>query len=128
MNAGTDDIERYLDELSRVLRVRGRVRRRILAECRDHLMESADVHGERGAVERFGAAGDLAAAFDAEVVVRRARASAPAALLGVLGVGASTLALVHGADPAASAVTPWAVVFFLAAQGAAVAAGLRLLT
>lgn len=120
-------IDRYLADLAGALRVRGRARRRILAECRDHLRESAAVHGEPGAVERFGVAGDLAAAFDAEVVVRRARAAAPAAVLGVLAVGASTLALVHGADPGASAVTAWAVVFFLAAQGAAATAGLGLL-
>ncbi|HWU23964.1 MAG TPA: hypothetical protein VN088_20670, partial [Nocardioides sp.] len=117
------EVDRYLDELAHALSVRGRARRRILAECRDHLEESAAVHGEAGAVERFGPAGELAAAFDAEVVVRRARVTAPAALLGVLAVGASTLALVHGADPGASAVTAWAVVFFLAAQGAAAAAG-----
>ncbi|GAB4001889.1 HAAS signaling domain-containing protein [Nocardioides ultimimeridianus] len=121
-------VDAYLRELSAALRVRGRARRRVLAECRDHLEESALVHGEEGAAARFGPAAELAAAFDAEVAVRRARVATPATLLGVTAIGASTLVLIHSADPGVSGVPVWAAVFFLAAQGSAATAGLALLT
>ena len=50
-----------------------------------------------------------------------------ATVAGVLATGGSTLALIHAATPGATAPVGWAVVFFVAAQVAAVAAGLALL-
>jgi hypothetical protein len=47
--------------------------------------------------------------------------------VGVLAVGASAWAIVNGADPHASAVVAWAVVFFACAQTAAVSAFLAAL-
>ena len=74
----------YLDELSRELGehgIRGRTRRRILLEAKDHLRSDA------GAEERFGSANEVANAFAAELgaqASRRAAVSAFAAL-GVAG-------------------------------------------
>ena len=50
-----------------------------------------------------------------------------ATVAGVLATGGSTLALIHAATPGATAPVAWAVAFFVAAQVAAVAAGLALL-
>lgn len=74
----------YLEDLSRELGlrgIRGRLRRRILAEADDHLRSDA------AAPERFGAAAEVANAFAAELgaqASRRAAAGAFAAL-GVAG-------------------------------------------
>ncbi|WP_279538208.1 hypothetical protein [Allobranchiibius sp. CTAmp26] len=38
-------VDDYLDELRRLLQVRGAMRRRLLKECRDHLVDSAAVDG-----------------------------------------------------------------------------------
>lgn len=116
----------YLRELESALRVRGRVRRRFLAECREHLADASAAVGEEEAVRRFGAAGDLARAVDAEAAVRRGLLATVLSAAGVLTVAGSTLAMVHAADPTASAVLVWAVVFFAAAQTSAVAAFLAL--
>ena len=64
-------VERYLVELGAALQVRGRVRRRFLRECRDHLADAADERGEEAAVRAFGPAPEIAAALDAEVAARR---------------------------------------------------------
>lgn len=120
-------IERFLDELDRTLIVRGRQRLRLVAECRDHLAQSSAVHGPEDAVRRFGAASELAAEFDTEVAVRRGLAATVTNAVAVVGVGWSTLAVVHGADPHASAQVVWAVVFFGAAQVSAAALALAAL-
>jgi amino acid transporter len=82
-------IEAYLDELSSELGnvgVRGRVRRRILAESEDHLRSDPD------AVERFGAPAELANAFAAELGARASRRAAVGAFL-ALGVAGAVYAL-----------------------------------
>ncbi len=116
------EIDTVLDELAGLLIVRGAARRRLLRECRDHLEDCAAQHGPGEAVRRFGSAAEIAAAFDADSAVRRARSSAFATSAAVLAVGASTLGLVNASNSDASAVLVWAVVFFAAAQTAAVAA------
>lgn len=113
-------VEQYLRDLGGALHVRGRARRRLLAECRDHLVDSGAAHGEAQAVARFGSATELARSFDTEIAVRRALHATPATALGVLAVAWSTLALLHAADRHASTVLLWAVIFFGCAQTSAV--------
>ena len=119
--------ERYLAELGAALHVRGAVRRRFLRECRDHLADTAAERGEEAAVRAFGPAAEIAAALDAEVAARRGVRSTFATVAGVLATGGSTLALIHAAAPGAAAPVGWAIVFFVAAQLAAVSVGLALL-
>jgi hypothetical protein len=68
-----DPIGAYLRELKRELRVRGRARRRILAEVRAHLLDDAEAEQSRGteegvtaqrAVLRFGLAAETAGQFN----------------------------------------------------------------
>ena len=120
-------VDDFLAELAAVLHVRGRARRRLLSECGDHLVESSAVHGPEEAVRRFGTAADLARGFELEIATRRALRATLLSAAGVLAVAASTLALIHAADPGASAAIAWAVVFFGAAQVSAVALALALL-
>jgi hypothetical protein len=120
-------VDEYLQQLEAALRVRGRARRRLLAECRDHLADAGAVQGHEEAVRRFGTAADMARSLDTEVVVRRGLRATLASVVGVLAVGASAWAIVNGADPHASAVVAWAVVFFACAQTAAVSAFLAAL-
>ena len=119
--------ERYLQELGRALHTRGRPRRRLLAECSEHLADAGAVHGEQEAIRRFGTAADLAESFDTEVSIRRAMLATIATVIGVLAVGASALALLNAADPRASAVPAWAVIFFASTQAAGVCAVLAAL-
>jgi len=82
-------IDAYLDALSSELGnvgVRGRLRRRILAESEDHLRSDPD------AVERFGAPAELANAFAAELGTRASRRAAVGAFL-ALGVAGGVYAL-----------------------------------
>jgi uncharacterized membrane protein len=119
-------IEEYLTELEAALRVRGAVRRRFLRECRDHLADAAADRGASQALRDFGPPSEIAAEFDTEVAARRGVRSTAVSVAAVLATGGSTLELIHAAttDGAAPA---WAVVgFFVAAQIAAVAAGLAL--
>jgi hypothetical protein len=120
-------VERYLVELGAALQVRGRVRRRFLRECRDHLADAADERGEEAAVRAFGPAPEIAAALDAEVAARRGVRATFATAAGVLATGGSTLALINAASPGATAPIGWTVAFFVAAQLTAVTAGLALL-
>jgi hypothetical protein len=119
-------VERHLAALAAALRVRGRARRRFLAECRDHLLDAAAERGEAAAVRAFGEPAEIAAAFDAEVAARRGVRSTALAVAGVLATGGSTLALIHAASPAATAAPAWTLVFFVAAQVAGVAGALAL--
>lgn len=119
-------VDGFLSELGAALHVRGKARRRLLSECRDHLDESAAVLGPEEAVRRFGSAADLARAFELEIATRRALVATLLSGAGVLAVAASTLAVIHAADSGASAVIGWAVVFFGAAQVSAVALALAL--
>jgi hypothetical protein len=50
-----DPIDAYLRELERELRVRGRARRRILAELRAHLLDAVEAERARGAEEGIAA-------------------------------------------------------------------------
>lgn len=109
-------IETYLSELQAALHVRGRPRRRLIAECREHLADASSLHGEEEAVRRFGPAAPLARSFDAEVAVRRGLSATLFSAGGVLAAGFSSLAMIHGAQPQASASPVWAVTFFGAAQ------------
>jgi hypothetical protein len=120
-------VDAYLNELEHALRVRGRARRRFLRECRDHLADAAIERGEPAAVRAFGAAGEIAGAFDREVAARRGVRSTATAAIGVVATGGSTLALIHSATPNATAPVAWAVTFFVAAQVAGVAAALAIL-
>jgi hypothetical protein len=120
-------VERYLIELGAALHIRGRVRRRFLCECRDHLVDAAAEQGEEEAVRAFGPAPEIAAALDAEVVSRRGVRSTFAAAAGVLATGGSTLALIHASSPDTEAPVGWAIAFFVAAQLAAVSGAVALL-
>jgi uncharacterized membrane protein len=119
-------VETYLTELAAELRVRGALRRRFLCECRDHLADAAAERGEEAAVRAFGRPSEIAAAFDAEVAARRGVRATFATVAGVLATGGSTLALIHAASPGTIAPVGWTIAFFVAAQVAAVAAGLAL--
>jgi hypothetical protein len=119
-------VDEYIIELAGALHVRGAARRRFLRECRDHLADAAAQRGEDDAVRAFGPAPEVAAAFDAEVAARRGVRSTFVTVAGVLATGGSTLALIHAASAGATAPVMWALAFFVAAQVAAVAAGLAL--
>jgi hypothetical protein len=120
-------IDVYLGELVRHLHVRGRARRRFLAEAREHLSDLAAAVGPDVAVDRFGAAADVAAEFDLACATGRAVRAGWAAGAGILATGGSTLYLINVADAGVRAPAPWAVVFFFSAQVAAVCAGLVVL-
>jgi hypothetical protein len=78
----------YLDDLSRELArrgIRGRLRRRILAEADDHLRSDAE------AQRRFGSAGEVANAFAAELGTQASRRAAVGAFV-ALGVAGSVYA------------------------------------
>lgn len=117
-------VDEYLGQLATALRVRGAARRRFIRECRDHLTESAAQIGAEAAVRAFGAASQIASSFDAAVAARRGARSTAITAIAVLAAGSSALALLHGAAP--NAVAPWGMagLFFVAAQLAAVSAGL----
>lgn len=117
-------IDAYLCDLARCVRVRGRARRRLLDEARDHLADLAQSVGEVEAIRRFGAPAVVAAEFDLACSTRRGIRAGWSAGLGIVATGASTLALLHSADPGVRSPVAWAVVFFLTAQLAAVCAAL----
>ncbi|MDQ2781393.1 MAG: hypothetical protein M3Y26_02490 [Actinomycetota bacterium] len=120
-------IDDYLHRLQRLLHVRGRMRRRLLTECRDHLQDASAQYGPEEAVRRFGTAEDIAASLNTEVAARQAQHATVATVLGVLAVAGSTLALLHSSDTGATAPAGWAIAFFAAAQTAAVCAALATL-
>jgi len=120
-------IDDYLRQLQRLLHVRGRIRRRLLSECRDHLQDASAQHGPEEAIRRFGAPQEIAASLSTEVAAHRAQHATVATILGVLAVGGSTLALLHASAAQATAPAGWAIVFFAAAQVAAVCATLAAL-
>lgn len=116
----------FLGDLAASLRTRGRARRRFLAECRHHLIDLAAEVGEADAVRAFGDPAALAAEFDAETATRHSVTAAWWSVVAVLATGASTLALIHSADPAANAPAAWALTFAWSAQVAAVCVALVL--
>jgi hypothetical protein len=82
-------IDEYLAELARQLAavgIRGRLRRRILAESEDHL-RTGD-----GALDRFGSPAEVANAFAAELGARASRRAAVGAFL-ALGVAGAVYAV-----------------------------------
>ena len=119
----------YVDELSReltALGIRGRLRRRILAEVDDHLCE------DPGAQERFGSPRGLANEFAADLGTRASRRAAFAAF-GALAVSGMVYAALFVSDsPSDSAMTGPRVLAFVAAivapQVAFVAGALALLS
>lgn len=97
-------IERYLAELAPLLRLRGRGRRRILAEVDDHLRESARALGsEREAIRRFGAPEVVAARFSEAGAVQATRWALVALALAGAGFAAAGLVSENTLPPA-----PWA--------------------
>ena len=112
-------IEAYLNELGSELGnvgVRGRLRRRILAESEDHLRSDPD------AVERFGAPAELANAFAAELGARTSRRAAVGAFLALGAAGAVyALSFVGAALAGQSAPDTWPVLAQLALPVAIVA-------
>jgi hypothetical protein len=109
---GGDLIEEYLDELSRELGqvgIRGRLRRRILAESEDHLRTGP------GALERFGAPAELANTFAAELGARASRRAAVGAFiaLGAAGI-VYALSFVGAAFAGQPAPDTWPVLAQLA--------------
>src|SRR3954453_23970631 len=120
-------IDAYMAELAAALHERGRSRRRILDECRDHLVDAATERGEEEAVRAFGPAVTIAAELDAESATRRSLRATLLTGAGVVVTGASTLYLINVAQPGVSAPTAWAIVFFIAAQLSGTAAALACL-
>jgi hypothetical protein len=123
---GVTTVDECMTELGRALQVRGAVRRRFLRECHDHLTDAATARGEEEAVRVFGPPSEIAAAFDGEVAARRGVRSTFVTVAGVLVTGGSTLALIDATSASTTAPAWWAIVFFVAAQVAGLAAGLAL--
>jgi len=115
-------VDDYLQQLEAALHVRGRARRRLLAECRSHLDDASAAQDTKEAVRRFGDAGELARSFDTEIALRRGLRATVASVLGVCAVAVSALEIVHAAEANASAVVGWAVAFFAFAQVSGVCA------
>lgn len=114
-------IEAYLAELRSALRVKGRARRRILAECAGHLREAASGHGEAEAVARFGPVDKLAASFDAELAAHRGQRATVGMTLALAAAAATVLDFAHSGRPDPAAPHAFAIVFGIAGQVAAVA-------
>jgi hypothetical protein len=112
-------VDDYLRQLQGLLHVRGPMRRRVLGECGDHLRDASAQYGPNESVRRFGPAQEIAASVNTEVAARRAQRATAATAVGVLAVGASTLSLLHASGDGATAPVGWAVLFFAAAQVAA---------
>jgi hypothetical protein len=137
-------IERYLAGLGRELRLPSRLRRRILAEAREHLIDArSDLEAagwptpdaERRAVQRFGASRQLGRCFVEDLAAATARRSAAATTLAVAAVLAGlpllVLAAIMSGGAPADAIPPPpsplpAVLLLLAFQFAVVAGGLGL--
>lgn len=100
-------IEQYLSRLRAELSregVRGRAAGRVVAEARDHLLELASDHGERGAVAHLGKSGTLARAVAIELATtwtRRATygAFAALALTGIAYLGVFAVVNLGGGWP-----------------------------
>jgi hypothetical protein len=115
-------IDAYLRELQRSLDVPARTRARIVAEARDHLMESAVRHGEPHAIEAFGPPAELAHDFHLQLASTSARRSS---MLTAAAVGCLLLALI-GSGPVGDHA-PWTnagifgLIYWFAGQVAVVA-------
>lgn len=120
-------IDEYLHQLQRLLHVRGRSRRRLITECRDHLQDASEQYGPEEALHRFGAAQEVAASMNTDVAGHRAQRDTVATILCVVAVGGSTLALLNASDVGAIAPVGWAIIFFAAAQVAGVCTALAAL-
>ena len=118
-----NEIDRWLTELRRDLRVGGAARRRIVAECAEHLRESAARHGETEAVARFGRPAEIAEGFNVELGAHRSRWATVFAAIALVAAAAATIHLAHEGPQHLEAPWPVALVFFVAAQVAAVALG-----
>jgi hypothetical protein len=113
------ELDRYLDELGRRLRLSGARRARALEEARDHLAESdADAATLSAAIARFGEPAEVARSFNAGHSTRRLRRSP------VLGIAVGVWIFASMALAARSSATPWqapvaAIVLFSTAVVAA---------
>jgi hypothetical protein len=137
-------IDRYLTALARELRLPPRLRRRILAEAREHLLDArAELQAagwpapdaERQAVRRFGASRQLGRCFVEDLAAATARRSAAVTTLAVAtvvaGFPALVLAAIMSGDPPSGAIPPPpsplpSVLLLLAFQFAVVGGGLGL--
>jgi hypothetical protein len=96
-------IERYLSELAQLLPIRGRGRRRILAEVEDHLRESAGALGsEQAAIRRFGTPEAIAARFAEAGAVQATRWALVALAVAGAGLAAAGIVSENTLPPA-----PW---------------------
>lgn len=86
-------IDEYLRRLDAALRMRGRARRRALAEVEDHLREAALHDPEAAVTGRFGSPEELARALDAEHGHAIAGGAATTVALLALGYGLELLTL-----------------------------------
>jgi len=112
-------IEVYLDDLDRELsavRIRGRLRRRILAEAEDHL------RADDGALDRFGTPAEIAGTFAAELGARASRRAAIGAFA-ALGVAEAVFAVSYVSEQIAGQEPPdtWPLLAQLALVAAIVA-------
>lgn len=136
MRAGdAEPLQAYLGELAGELRLPSRLRRRVLAEVADHLLEAAEAERRRGrppaaaaqaVIERFGPSRELAGRFLDQVAAasaHRASDATAAALAGMCLVALPFLALMVPV----MLDFPYGAVTYLAAQVALVAGGLGLL-
>lgn len=74
-----ETIPAYVAALSAELRYDRALARRVCAEVEDHLLQAARDHGERAAIERFGAPAKIAGDFAATSYRRQLRSAALAA-------------------------------------------------
>jgi hypothetical protein len=116
-----------MEHLEASSEVRGRARRRFVAEAREHLSEAARERGPAEAVRRFWAGRRCRSEFDTEAAVQRSLRATVVSAAAVAAVAWSALAVVQGADVHATVQVPWAVLFFGSAQAAGVCALLAVL-
>jgi hypothetical protein len=101
-------IQAYLDGLERELRSRRAPRRRLLAEAEDHLRSAAEelvagghspVDAEQAAIERFGAAREVAHRFALATAASTARSAVAWASVVFIAYGGAALVFVAAAPP-----------------------------
>ena len=115
-------IASYLDTLSAELRVPRRARERILAEARDHLLESvAAGQSEQEAVAAFGEPREVAARFHEQLASSSARRATALTVVLALAFGVALLAAFGSSNS-----FPFGVIVFVGAQLAAVTGALAL--
>jgi hypothetical protein len=117
----------FLAEFEAALKVRGRARRRVVSEYREHLTDVSTSEDGEDALRHFGNPTELAHAIDGEVLARRVVFATWVTAAAILMTAGSTLALIQWSDPGINAPKLWAVVFFGAAQVAGTVAAISFL-